>query len=772
MTSAALLVTGLISAANISSTTSTLPNVVSSNITTATVQATTGITTGTLLATTSISAGSIQGTNTTVTNAVHTALSSGTLNLTTGITSAALLVTGLISGANISSTTSTLPNVVSTNVTTATVQATTGITTGTLLATTSISSGSIQGTNSTVTNAVHTALSTGTLYVVSAVASGTILVTNSITTGTLRTNAFDFTGTQLDIGVNAGVVSQGVNAIAIGNGAGQSYQLTNSIAIGGYAANSSQGSAAVAIGNSAGSIAQGSSSVSIGPNAGQTSQGSSSVAIGNGAGLYNQQSFAVAIGINAGVYTQGSSAIAIGTAAGQSNQGTYTVAIGYYSGYSTQGNNSVAIGIEAASNNQGTNAVAMGFQAGYTSQGNNAIAIGNLAGQTAQHTNSIVLNASGSALNSITAGATYIAPIRNVTQANLLGYNTTNNEVSYFNIQSYIFNSITTSNILVTGGGLGATFNSNTIGSLITTGGNVGIGTTSPIATLNIKSNTLPLHVFQSNQGNNTIARMVGNGGPGYTYSIETGSYFNGTIGTARLSFADDGLYSSSINFSIKQSGSENTNMIERMRITSTGLVGIGTTAPTQVLEVNGTTRVNSANNLYNKLLVLYDVGTGDAVSSATAFYGFGINSGTLRYQVYTTNDAHRFYCGATNYYQITSSGGANVSDRRYKTNVVNITDALSKITQLQGITFKMQDVEKRQMGFIAQDVESIVPEVVQVGDDDTRFMSYDKLTALLVEGIKEQKTIIDNQQAQIDELIKKVESLELQLANSSQTQQ
>ena len=278
------------------------------------------------------------------------------------------------------------------------------------------------------------------------------------------------------------------------------------------------------------------------------------------------------------------------------------------------------------------------------------------------------------------------------------------------------------------------------------------IGSNETLGALLVTGNTLPLHVFQSNQGNNTIARMVGSGGSGNIYSIESGCYFNGTIGTARLSFTDDGLYSSSINFSTKQSGSENTNMIERMRITSTGLVGIGTTAPTQVLEVNGTARVNSANNLYNKLLVLYDVGTGDAVSSATAFYGFGINSGTLRYQVNGSTDAHRFYCAGTNYYQITNAGGANVSDRRYKTDVVNITDALSKIAQLQGITFKMQDVEKRQMGFVAQDVESIVPEVVQVGDDDTRFMSYDKLTALLVEGIKEQK-------AQIDELTRFIQS-------------
>jgi hypothetical protein len=46
--------------------------------------------------------------------------------------------------------------------------------------------------------------------------------------------------------------------------------------------------------------------------------------------------------------------------------------------------------------------------------------------------------------------------------------------------------SITTNNLLVTGGGLVASFNSNTIGNIFTTGGNVGIGTTAPSSTLQI----------------------------------------------------------------------------------------------------------------------------------------------------------------------------------------------------------------------------------------------------------------------------------------------
>jgi hypothetical protein len=107
------------------------------------------------------------------------------------------------------------------------------------------------------------------------------------------------------------------------------------------------------------------------------------------------------------------------------------------------------VGWSAGSAFQGTNSIAIGNSAGLNTQGSNAIAIGNLAGQTSQHANSIVLNASGVALNTVTSGATYIAPMRNVTQTNFVGYNTSSKEVSYFDIQNYSFTSITTNSILV-----------------------------------------------------------------------------------------------------------------------------------------------------------------------------------------------------------------------------------------------------------------------------------------------------------------------------------
>lgn len=96
-------------------------------------------------------------------------------------------------------------------------------------------------------------------------------------------------------------------------------------------------------------------------------------------------------------------------------------------------NNQIKIGLQAGQTNQGTNAIAIGQLAGGFSQGQFSIAIGAFAGPTGATANSIILNATGTGMTGIgTTGGTYIAPIRNVTQTTVLGYNIANNEVTYY----------------------------------------------------------------------------------------------------------------------------------------------------------------------------------------------------------------------------------------------------------------------------------------------------------------------------------------------------
>jgi len=89
-------------------------------------------------------------------------------------------------------------------------------------------------------------------------------------------------------------------------------------------------------------------------------------------------------------------------------------------------------------------------------------------------------------------------------------------------------------------------------------------------------------------------------------------------------------------------------------------------------------------------------------------------------------------------------------SDERLKSNISTIENALEIVTQLRGTRFNKKDSNKRHIGVIAQEVQSIVPEVVYETPDGYLGVSYGNIVGLLIEAIKEQ-------QQQINELNSKL---------------
>jgi cytoskeletal protein CcmA (bactofilin family) len=87
-------------------------------------------------------------------------------------------------------------------------------------------------------------------------------------------------------------------------------------------------------------------------------------------------------------------------------------------------------------------------------------------------------------------------------------------------------------------------------------------------------------------------------------------------------------------------------------------------------------------------------------------------------------------------------------SDKRLKTDIEPITNALPKVMQMQGVYYKRNDVDnaREQVGVLAQDMEAILPEVVLTADDEmqTKSVDYGKICAVLIESIKELKAEID----------------------------
>jgi len=156
------------------------------------------------------------------------------------------------------------------------------------------------------------------------------------------------------------------------------------------------------------------------------------------------------------------------------------------------------------------------------------------------------------------------------------------------------------------------------------------------------------------------------------------------------------------------------------------------------------------------------NIGTGGAAGSTTSI-AIGSTTGT---SVTTVNQTFRATGEITAYY----------SDKRLKTNIKPIENALDKVNQLHGVTYNANSVAEslgftdtaEQVGLLAQDVQAVLPQVVVPAPFDLKIengkevsksgedyitVKYEKIVALLVEAIKE--------------LNDKVESLEAQLGGS-----
>ena len=95
-------------------------------------------------------------------------------------------------------------------------------------------------------------------------------------------------------------------------------------------------------------------------------------------------------------------------------------------------------------------------------------------------------------------------------------------------------------------------------------------------------------------------------------------------------------------------------------------------------------------------------------------------------------------------------------SDRRVKENIVPIDNALEKVNQLEGVYYNRIDDpdKKREIGFIAQDVNDVTPELVTYAEDVDQYgVKYQNTTALLVEAVKTLTQQVKDLQAEIEEM-------------------
>jgi hypothetical protein len=157
-------------------------------------------------------------------------------------------------------------------------------------------------------------------------------------------------------------------------------------------------------------------------------------------------------------------------------------------------------------------------------------------------------------------------------------------------------------------------------------------------------------------------------------------------------------------------------------------------------------------------------------------------SGGSSNYGLYASGSTYAGYFSGNVYISGTLS---NPSDITLKKNISPLSNSLEKVLSLRGVSYewksaseipvsKASDPSKgefqidlynfpagRQLGVIAQEVEEIIPDLVVTGPDGVKSVDYLKMTPLLIEAIKEQQKMIDEQKIVIDQLLKRMEILE-----------
>jgi hypothetical protein len=221
---------------------------------------------------------------------------------------------------------------------------------------------------------------------------------------------------------------------------------------------------------------------------------------------------------------------------------------------------------------------------------------------------------------------------------------------------------------------------------------------------------------------------------------------------------------------------------LSRLTVENNGNIGIGTDSATEKLVVETTTDNYGLIHTNGSIIVGTYVG-------GSSIYGGWIGTKSNHPLMFFTNNgspqltllqngnigigtvtpAYKLQVSGA----VAAAGFVNMSDARLKKDIVPLSDALSKVLQLNGVSYywnresypQFQFDTNHKIGFLAQEVEKIMPELVATGADGYKTVNYIEVVPLLVESIKDQERRIDQQQKLNESLKTRLEKLEKILA-------
>jgi hypothetical protein len=322
----------------------------------------------------------------------------------------------------------------------------------------------------------------------------------------------------------------------------------------------------------------------------------------------------------------------------------------------------------------------------------------------------------------------------------------------------------------------------------VDTSGNVGIGTSTLNNRLVVQSSSAEQGITIRGDGLDTLK-----------------------IGMVNPGVSNDAIINVAINNALRFA----TNNTERMRIDSSGNVGIGTSSPAVKLDISNVSRYRfDVANAYTLRTSLNAAASAFADDYKNAAQHIWQTSGTERARIDTignlsvgtstatglftssqsgtsapsvaaratsasfANDVVQIYCArdtnnaSYNYilalrpagvsFVVRDSGNVlnannsygSLSDQRLKENIVDATPKLEKLSQVRVVNFNMIGDEQKQIGVVAQELEQIFPSMVEEDRDGMKGVKYSVFVPMLIKAMQEQ-------QAMIEELKAKVAALE-----------
>jgi hypothetical protein len=136
---------------------------------------------------------------------------------------------------------------------------------------------------------------------------------------------------------------------------------------------------------------------------------------------------------------------------------------------------------------------------------------------------------------------------------------------------------------------------------------------------------------------------------------------------------------------------------------------------------------------------------------------GIGYASNSYRAPMFYDSNNTAYYVDAastSNLNAITCVSLTETSSERYKENIYTLDNALDKVTSLRGVSYNRKGDTKQEIGVIAEEVAVVLPEVLKYNSDgEPDSVSYGRLTAILIEAIKQQQNQIKELQNEIKTL-------------------